>query len=81
LKIHTKRVIEPSNRAGEHDRPPALILLDDSKTVLVRKFFDGLNIGRLRPELLGIFLMRQVTLGLVSIAIFLTLSCNASCWR
>jgi len=66
LKIHAKRVIELRNSAGKHHRPPALVLLDNSKAMLVREFLDGLNIGRRGPELLGVFVMGQVALRFVA---------------
>src|SRR4029077_11149251 len=66
LQVHAKSVIELGHRPGEHDRPPARVLLHCGKTVLVRELPDGLDIGRGRPELLGVLLMGQVTLGLVA---------------
>jgi len=66
LQVHAKSVIELGHRPGEHDRPPARVLLHRGKTVLVRELLDGLDIGRGRPELLGVLLMGQVTLGLVA---------------
>src|SRR6516162_1507854 len=66
LKIDTKRVIELRDGAGEHDRTPALVLLDNSKTVLMREFPNGLNVGRRSPELLGVFVMGQVALRFVA---------------
>ena len=66
LQVDAKSVIELGHGAGEHDRPPAQVLLDDGQTALVCEPFDGLEIGRIRPELLVVLLMRQVPLGLVS---------------
>jgi hypothetical protein len=66
LELHTKGVIELSHGAGQHDVPPARVLVDNGKTVLVRELLDGLDIGRIRPELLVVLLMGQVTLGLVA---------------
>src|SRR5713226_9741029 len=66
LQVHAKSVIELGHRPGEHDRPPARVLLHRGKTVLVRELLDGLDVGRGRPELLGVLLMGQVTLGLVA---------------
>ena len=66
LQIHAKSIIELGDCAGEHDRTPACVLLDDGKTVLVRELLYGLDVGRVRPELVVVFLMGQVTLGLVA---------------
>ncbi len=66
LQVHAKSVIELGDCAGEHDRPSALVLLDDGQTVLVCELFDSLDVGRVRPELTVVFLMGQVTLGIVA---------------
>jgi hypothetical protein len=66
LELHTKGIIELSHGAGEHDVPPAWVLVDNGKTVLVCELLDGLDIGRVRPELLVVLLMAHVTLGLVA---------------
>ena len=66
LKVHAESVIELGHGAGEHDRPPALVLRDDGETVLTGELLDGFDIGGLRPELLVILLVGQVTLGLVA---------------
>jgi aquaporin Z len=66
LQVHAKSGIELGHRPGEHDRPPARVLLHRGKTVLVPELLDCLDIGRGRPELLGVLPMGQVTLGLVA---------------
>jgi hypothetical protein len=66
LQIDAKSVIELGHSAGQHDCPPARVLREDSKTVLVRELLDGLDIGRVSPELLVILVVGQVTLGLVA---------------
>ena len=66
LEHHTESVIELSHAAGEHHVPPARVLVDNGKAVLVRELLDGLDIGRGRPELLVVLVMGQVTLGLVT---------------
>ena len=65
LQIHAKSVVELGHGAGEHDVPPARVLVDDGQTVLVGELLDGLDVGRVRPELLVVLVMGQVPLGLV----------------
>jgi len=66
LQIHAKSGIKLHNCAGEHDQPPALVLLDDGKTALFCEVFYGLDVGRIRPEFFIVFLMGEVMLGLVA---------------
>ena len=66
LQVHAKSVIELGDGAGEHNMPPARVLVDDGKTVLVCELLDGLDVGQVRAELFIEFLMGQVTLALVA---------------
>jgi hypothetical protein len=66
LELDAKRVIELRHGSGEDDRPPAVMLFDDGKTVLVCKLLDGLDVGWIRTELLGILVMGQVPLRLIA---------------
>jgi hypothetical protein len=70
LQVDPESVVELGNGAGEHNRPPARVLLDDREAVLVRELPDRLEIGRIRPELLVVLLMGQVTLGFVTAGYF-----------
>src|SRR5262249_18104267 len=56
--------------AGQHYRPSAVVFLYNRETVLVGELLDRLEIGRVRPELLDVFVMCQVTLRLVSAGYF-----------
>jgi hypothetical protein len=66
LQLHAKGVIELSHGAGEHDVSPACVLGDDGETVLVGELFDSLDVRRVGPELLVIFVVGQVALGFVA---------------
>ena len=66
LQVDAKGIVELCHGPGEHDRPPALVLLDDGKAVLACELPDRLEIIRVRPELLGVFVMGQVALGFVA---------------
>src|SRR5271168_4123283 len=52
LQIYAKSVIELGHGAGEHDVPPARMLVDDGEAVLISELLDSLDVGRGRPELL-----------------------------
>jgi hypothetical protein len=66
LELHAKGVIELSHGAGEHNVSPPRVLVDDGETVLVGELFDSLDVRRVGPELLVVFVVGQVVLGFVS---------------
>lgn len=66
LKLDAKSVIELRDGPGEHDGPSAGVLRYDGEPVLAGKFLDGLDVGRVGPELLVILLVGQVALRFVA---------------
>ena len=66
LEFHSERIVELRHRAGQHDRLPARVHVNDRKAVLAGKSFEGFDVGRIGAELSVVFLMSQMTFGLIA---------------
>lgn len=52
LQAHAEGRVELRDRAGEHDRAPRLVTLDDRQSVLLRERMDRRQVRAVRAEML-----------------------------